>query len=293
MHVVLGASGQVGSAVANALHKNGQPVKGVVRNPAKAKDLEHNGISIAQADLFDSSALQKVFQDANTVFLLTPENPASNDVMGDVKTILQNYRDAIQASGVKRLVGLSSIGAQHASGTGNLEMSYLLEHAFHDLPVQQIFVRATYYYSNWMPYISTVQEHGILPTFFPADLKIPMGAPVDTGNFIAQIMMKDIREQKKVYELTGTLYSGADVAAILENILHRKVTVQPIPKDQWSTTLQQAGFTKNAAQHLNKMTEAVIDGRTQPEQNETAMIKLHTSLEEYFRQALHEPALNN
>jgi uncharacterized protein YbjT (DUF2867 family) len=292
MHVVSGASGQVGSAVAKTLLTNGEPVTGVVRDAAKASDLKRNGMSIAQADLFDASALQKAFQGADTVFLLTPENPASNDVLGDVKAILKNYRDAIHASGIQKIVGLSSIGAQHASGTGNLEMSYLLEHAFHDLPVQQIFIRATYYYSNWMPYISTVQQQGILPTFFPVDLKIPMGSPVDTGTFIAEIMMKDIPEQKKIYELTGTLYSSADVASVLGNIFHRKVTAQPIPKNQWSETLQQAGFTRDAAHNLIKMTEAVIDGRTLPEQKETDMIKLPASLEEYFQLTLHEPALN-
>lgn len=292
MYVVLGASGQVGSAVVKSLQKNGQPVTAVVRNPEKADELKHNGVPILQADLFDTPALQKAFEHADTVFLLTPEDPASQDVLADAKTIVENYREAIHACGVKKLVALSSLGAQHALGTGNLEMSYMLEHAFQGLPVQQIFIRAPYYYSNWMPYITTVQEQGILPTFFPADLKISMGAPADVAAFIARTLMNAIPEQKKLYELTGPAYSSADVASILGNILHRTVEAQTIPPNQWHSTLLQAGFSENAAANMVNMTQAVIDGITGPEQKESKRIELTTPLEIYFQSVLQESALN-
>jgi uncharacterized protein YbjT (DUF2867 family) len=292
MHVVLGASGQVGSAVTKALQKSGQPVTGVVRNPDKASELKHNGVPIVQADLFDTPALQKAFQDADTVFLLTPEDPASQDILADAKSIVQNYREAIHASKVKKIVALSSLGAQHASGTGNLEMSYMLEHAFQGLPVQQIFIRAPYYYSNWMPYISIAQEQGILPTFFPTDLKIAMAAPADVAAFIARTITNAIPEQKKLYELTGPAYTSADVASILGNILHRNIEAQTIPQNQWQSTLLQAGFSENATENMIKMTQAVIDGMTAPEQKESKRIELTTPLEVYFQSVLQESALN-
>jgi uncharacterized protein YbjT (DUF2867 family) len=292
MHVILGASGQVGSAVVKALLKSEQSVTAVVRNPAKTNELRRNGVPIAQADLFDAAALQEAFRNVDTVFLLTPEDPASQDVLHDAKSIVQNYRDAIQASGVKKLVALSSLGAQHASGTGNLEMSYMLEHAFQGLAVQQIFIRAPYYYSNWMLYLSAAQEQGILPTFFPADLKISMGAPADVAAFIARAITNAIPEQKKLYELTGPAYSSADVASALENILHHKVSAQTIPADQWHNTLLQAGFSENAAANMSKMTQAVIAGITRPEQKESKRIQLPTTLETYFQSVLQEPALN-
>lgn len=290
MHVVLGASGQVGSAIVKSLQRSGQPVTAVVRNPEKAEALKHNGVPIAQADLFDAPALQKVFQDVDTVFLLTPEDVASQDILADAKTIVQNYREAIHASGVKKLVALSSLGAQHASGTGNLEMSYMLEHAFEGLPVQQIFIRAPYYYSNWMPYIYMAQEQGILPTFFPIDLEVSMAAPVDVAAFVARSMMNAIPEQKKLYELTGPTYSSADVASILENIFHRSVKAKTIPQNQWYSTLLQAGFSENAATNMIKMTQAVIDGMTAPEQKESKRIELTTPLEIYLQSVLQESA---
>ncbi len=119
-----------------------------------------------------------------------------------------------------------------------------------------------------------------------------MGAPSDVAAFIARTITNAIPEQKKLYELTGPAYSSADVATILENILHRKVSAQTIPSDQWRETLSQAGFSDNATANMIKMTQAVIDGITGPEQKQSKRIELPTSLETYFESVLHEPSPN-
>ena len=242
MHIVLGASGQVGSAIVDALLKRGKSVKGVCRNPQKADNLKSKGIEVEIADFFDLEALKKAFKGGDTVFLLTPENPSSKDILADTESILRNYREAIRFSGIKKVIGLSSIGAQHQFGTGNLQMSYMLEHIFQDLPIKQVFIRPAYYYSNWIASVETAKEQGVLPAFFPTELKIPMVAPTDVAAFIAKTMT-DEAEQEKVYELVGPAsYSSADVAHIFGDRLNRKVEAQQIPQGQWSETLTQLGY---------------------------------------------------
>jgi len=44
--------------------------------------------------------------------LLTPENPKSNDVIADTSHIVQTYKQAIQATGIKKVVALSCIGSR-------------------------------------------------------------------------------------------------------------------------------------------------------------------------------------
>lgn len=282
MNIVLGASGQIGSAIVDALLKEGKPVKGVCRSPQKADKLKSKGIAVEIADFFDLEALKKAFKGGDTIFLLTPENPSSEDILADTESILKNYREAIRFSGIKKVIGLSSIGAQHQFGTGNLQMSYMLEHTFQDLSVKQIFIRPAYYYSNWMAYFETAKEYGVLPTFFPAELKIPMVAPTDVAAFIAKTMT-DEAEQEKVYELVGPVsYSSTDVAHLFGNRLNRKVEAQQIPQGQWSETLKQIGFSTNATDNLIKMIEAVINGKAKPEKEKTDLIKLPTPLESYL-----------
>lgn len=286
MNIILGASGQVGSALAEKLIEKNEPVRAVIRDKEKAGNLERISIEVCIADYFDEKALKQALQGGDLIFVLTPETKKSEDILGDTKTLLKNYRSAIESSPIKKVVGLSSIGAQHASGTGNLQMSYMLEQAFSGMPVHQIFVRPTYYYSNWLPYLSTVREQGILPTFFPADLKITMISPIDVAEYIADIIARDM-EGLQIYELEGPeAYSSIDVAKTFGEVLDRKIEARQIPRAEWKETLQQIGFTEDAIKNFIEMTEAVIDGKTRPERKGTKSVELPTTLKQYFKENL-------
>src|SRR5690606_20711171 len=99
MNIILGATGQIGSAIVKGLVNSKKEVKAVVRNTKKAKTLLPH-IPVEEADYTDTAALKRAFKDGDTVFLLTPEHPQSGDVIGDTKRILANYRAAIENSSI-------------------------------------------------------------------------------------------------------------------------------------------------------------------------------------------------
>jgi uncharacterized protein YbjT (DUF2867 family) len=284
MNTILGASGQVGSAVVANLLKNRQPVKGVIRNEKKAARLKKAGATVALADIHDESALAASFRDATALLVLTPETGEEADLMKDTRTVLQNYRKAVAASSASKVVGLSSVGAQHEKGTGNLMMSYMLEHAFEGLPVKQVFIRPSYYFSNWLEYLDTVKDEGILPTFFPADLSIPMISPIDVAEIIAKVMMDDVNQDvQTVYELEGPAwYSSIDVANTFSEILGIKVETKQIDRAEWEKALKPFGFSKDGIRNFIEMTDAVISGKALPEKNNVVTIKGKTTLMQYM-----------
>lgn len=63
-------------------------------------------------------------------------------------------------------------------------MSYLLERTFTGMDIQPIFARPAYYYSNWLPFVPTAKQ-GVLPTYYPVDLRLPMLSPLDVTEFIS------------------------------------------------------------------------------------------------------------
>jgi uncharacterized protein YbjT (DUF2867 family) len=244
------------------LLKEGQPVRTVIRNSSKAQELKNKGAEVAIADYFDVKALKRAFQGGNSVFLLTPENPECKNCLKEIQMIINNYREAVLSSGIPKIVGLSSMGAQNESGTGNLMASYLLEHAFSGLEIEQIFVRPAYYFSNWLGYLDLVKKYGILPTFFPPEMELPMTAPPDVAKFLAKVIICE-DPQERIYEVMGPHpYSSSDIAKIFEEVLKRDIIVQQILPVEWENTLIQAGFSKDAANNLMLMTKAVIDGKT-------------------------------
>ncbi|MCE7055878.1 NmrA family NAD(P)-binding protein [Algoriphagus sp. AGSA1] len=282
MNVIVGASGQVGSHLINDLKSSGVDVRAVVRNPEKLSD---KTIETRTADLFKVEELKKAFEGGTSVFVLTPENPTSQDIIEESRQIVANYKEAIQATGIRRVIALSCVGAHIDSNTGNVLMSRILEQSLDDLEIEKVFIRPSYYYSNWLGYLDTMEQYGVLPTFFPEDLAIEMNSPVDLAEFIAKIMIDTSSEKKRIYELTGQKYSSCDVAAAFSKLLNKKVSLQPITKDNWVETLVSVGFTENAADNLSDMTQAVIDNRTVPERPGNA-IKLPTTLGEYLEEHL-------
>ena len=282
MNVILGASGQVGSNIVKELAARGLPTRAVVRK--KKTDFDSR-VEVKEADFFDLPQLTKALEGGSTVFLLTPEDPSSKDILGDTKQVINNYHQAIQANGIKKLVGLSCVGAHVEGNTGNILMSRMLELGFDDLNLSKVFIRPSYYFSNWLGFMETIEQYGVMPSFFPPDLKIDMNSPLDVAKFVAKAIVNDHKgSDKQIFELAGPeKYSSREVAEVFARVLHKKVEVQSIPKEQWKQTLLSAGFTDNTSENLMDMTQAVIDQSVSPE-HEDQVNKLPTSLEQYLKE---------
>lgn len=284
VNIIVGASGQVGSYIIDRLLANEIPTIAVVRDPNK---LKNSNLPFRQADLFNTDQVVKAFYGATTAFLLTPENPSSNDIIDDTKRIIENYRKAIEANKIKRIICLSSIGAHIEGKSGNLIMSKLLEKSFDNFNIDKIFVRPSYYFSNWFGYLSTIEQFGILPTFFPEELTIEMLSPLDLAYFIAEIIAKPIEQTTtNVYELVGPkTYNSIDISRAFSSVLNKEVFLQSIPRVKWKETLLSVGFTSNSADNLIDMTQAVVDGFTIPE-FPSKTISLKTTIDDYLRQKM-------
>lgn len=280
MDIVLGATGRVGSALTTALLAKGRKVRAVVRNARKAEPLRKRGASVAVADFADQHALRSAFAGGECVFILTAEDPGSRNAVADADEFLTHCREAIAGEGIRRVVGLSSCGAQHASGTGFLMVSHRLERAFDGLPVETTFIRPSYYYSNWTMSLPFVREHGVLPTFFPEDFRIPMISPEDVADFASKVMVREI-EPSKIHEITGPCaYSPCDIARMMKEAFQRDVTPQSIPETHWVETLMDVGFSAANAEHMAAMTAATLAGLSAAEGEMTA---LPTTFPEYLR----------
>ena len=106
------------AAVEKLLNDETRPtVIGIYRNlnkvPAEFKS--HPNFKAVQADLSDAGSLD--FTGSDAVLALTPPKYDGSDFIAETKKAATNVRNAIERSGtVRRLVYISSMGAQHAEG---------------------------------------------------------------------------------------------------------------------------------------------------------------------------------
>jgi len=65
MNIILGATGQIGSAIVKKLIEKGLPVKAVIRNKEKADELKSYGAEVAIADYFDLDSLKEAVKNSD------------------------------------------------------------------------------------------------------------------------------------------------------------------------------------------------------------------------------------
>jgi len=241
MFVVAGASGNTGKVVAETLLGQGRGVRVLVRAAAKGEAWKARGAEVAVAELDDAVALGKALAGAEGAYLLLPPRFESTSVRADNGRRAQVLARAIDASGVKHVVFLSSVGAQHASGGGPIGSVHDAEATLSATRADVTFLRAAYFMENWGGSLFALDQ-GVLPTFLTADRAIPMVATHDIGTTAARLLLEG-GQGKRVVELAGPReYSPREVAAALARVTKRDVAAQQGPEEAIVGALQGAGM---------------------------------------------------
>src|ERR1700730_14636589 len=125
MYALMGITGQVGSAVANALLEHGEQVRAIVRNPEKAKVWAERGVQLATAEYDDAKALEAAFRGATSVFAMLPPYFAPSPDLREPKQVIEAIATALDRARPEKVVYLSSIGAQQNSAIGLITVLHL------------------------------------------------------------------------------------------------------------------------------------------------------------------------
>lgn len=144
--------------------------------------------------------------------------------------------------------------------------------------------------SNWAGTIGTLRESGILPSFFPANMTLPMVAPEDLGHVAAKRLLSSTDDVGIVNIEGPERYSPTDVAHVFSRAFKTDVTVKTVPRDQWVETFIAFGFSDAAAASYACMTAAVVDGEASTAVGE--VVRGETGLRTYIANLIALPAVH-
>ncbi len=253
MFVVLGATGHTGSVVAETLLERNQPVRVVVRSADKGANWKAKGAEVVVASLDDVATLTKTFQGASAVYLLVPPNYGASSWLAEQRQRIDRAAEAVKASGIAHVVLLSSIGAHLPDGTGPIRAARYGEQQFSAVARNVTILRPGYFMDNWASGLGSAKEKGLLPSFIPPQMKMPMISTRDIGRVAADRLMAGGRGHATV-ELAGPEeYSPEDVAAALGRIIGRAVVAQAAPLSAVVPAFTSFGFSEEAAGLFEEM----------------------------------------
>lgn len=283
MFVVLGATGHTGRAAAEALLAGGRGVVAVGRNPQKLQALAAKGAKTAAGDAFDPAFLTEVFQGAEGVYALLPPDVTARDFLAHYDRAAQAIEKALKAAGVRRVVFLSSQGAQHKDGTGPIKALYAQEERFKALGLDLTILRPGYFCENLLGSLPLIKHQGIHGGAIAPDARFNMIATADIGAFAASELARSGASGLRLMELYGPRdYTMTEATRILGEAVGKPgLAYVHFPDADFKGALVQAGFSAHVAELFAEMAHAISDGLVSGTQPRTPANTGATALEDF------------
>ncbi len=261
MYAIMGITGRVGAALATNLLQEGQKVRGIVREKAKAAHWEARGVELAVADYTDPVALEAAFDSAEGVFVMMPPYFTPAPGFPEAREVIASLRQAFDAVRPGKAVYLSSVGAQHSTGLGLITQSHLLEQELGSLPISNAFLRAAWFMENFQWDIESARKKGQFTSFLnPLERQFPMVATSDLGRTGAKTLQEEWRGNRFL-EIEGPWrYSSLDVAVAFSKLLKHPVQAVSLPREKWPAFFEFQGTAPDRTAPRIEMLEGFNSG---------------------------------
>ena len=284
---VLGATGQIGSILADELLKKGHKVRAIGRNAQKLESLRINGAEIFNANFTNVNDLAEAFKDCDGIFtMIPPDYGADNftscqDMYGNV------IFDAIKKSKVKKVLNLSSIGAQHKDKTGPIKGLYNQEQKLNELiNVDVLHFRPSYFMQNFYWAATVIQQFGIISSAIKSDLPMWMVSTNDIGKKAAQILSDLSFTGQSIYEFVGTnQWTQSQATAMIGKAIGQpELKYVQASYEEATQAMLDSGMKRSIVELLVEMHKGLNDGLIVPTQFITQEHKGNISFETFAQE---------
>ncbi|AYD48164.1 NmrA family NAD(P)-binding protein [Arachidicoccus soli] len=261
MNIILtGSLGHISKPLAEELIQKGHSVTVISSKAERRKEIEALGAKAAIGSIEDPAFLTKTFIGADIVYLMETLGAGSFfdqnlDYMLAINTIANNYKQAIQESGVKKIIHLSSIGAHTDKGNGMLAFHHNVENILKSLPedISIKFMRPVGFYYNMFAFIPTIKAQNLIIQNYGGDAKEPWVSPLDIASVIAEEMDKPF-DRREVRYIASDEIAPNELAKLLgEAIGKPDLKWQVVPDEQILNTMIAAGMNPDVAKGLVEM----------------------------------------
>ncbi|MDY0932866.1 NAD(P)H-binding protein [Chryseobacterium sp. CFBP8996] len=262
--IITGSLGNVAKPLVQQLIGEGHNITVISSNETKKDEIETLGAKAAIGSIADLDFLVKTFEGADAAFLMTPPNMGGINIVENTINAGKNYAEAIKQTGVKRIVMLSSIGAESPVENGPIKGLHFIEKFYNELEnISVTFLRAGYFYLNFFNDIPLIKNAGIIGANFPQDTKVPLVHPIDIAKAAAEELVKNF-EGKNVRYIVSDVRITSEFAKVFGNTIGKPELPWIEFKDEDSLNgMLQAGLPQEMAELYTEMGRGIRTGVVQ------------------------------
>jgi len=285
-YILLGSLGNITKPLAQQLIAKGHQVTIVSSDPAKAAGIAALGATPALGSVEDTGFLTATLKGADAAYLMIPPKFDANPWKEWIGSVGRKYAQAIKASGLKKLVFLSSIGADQPAGVGPVSGIHLAEEALRTLSgVDILFLRPGYFYFNLFAVIGLLKQAGIYGNNYGPDRKLILVHPRDIAAVAAEELLSVSFKGIGVRYIAGDERTSKDVAAVLGAAIGKP----ELPYVQFSDEdnhqgLLAAGLSEEVANNYTEMGVAIRTGTMFEDYQQHRPVPSPTRLEDFAKE---------
>ncbi|HRB72164.1 MAG TPA: NAD(P)H-binding protein [Flavobacterium sp.] len=258
---ISGSLGNIGKPLTTKLVAAGHHVTVISSTADRQQAIADLGAVAAIGSVSDANFLKKVFTGADAVFVMTPPNMGGANIIANTTEAGKAFAAAITASGVKRVVMLSSIGGDLPTGNGPIAGLHNIEKIYNELEsVSVTILRAGLFFTNFYNDVLLIKGMGIMGANYPGAIRVPFVYPGDIATAAAEELQKN-STGKNVRYIVSDVRSPNEAAQVLGTAIgNPELPWVEFTDEQALQGMQQAGLPEEVAQLYAEMGSGFRNG---------------------------------
>lgn len=284
MILVMGATGNIGSKITTHLLAQGQKVRCVARRFPN-KDT-FRGADITQGDANNVSFLTDAMRGCSAVFTMIPPNMTAPEMRFYQNKFGEVVAEAIEEANIKKVVNLSSVGADLESGTGPVLGLHDQEERLNEIAHADIVhLRPAYFMENLLSGITSIISMNCYFGTIPADASCSMIATRDIAARAAFLLMSPTFKSHSVEYLLGERdITHREIIRVMGQAIGKPdLEYVEVPTQEMKNYLVGAGISEDWANGILETSEAIGNGTIAATIKRNKTNTTATSIEEFAR----------
>jgi uncharacterized protein YbjT (DUF2867 family) len=216
MIVITGATGKTGSKIAELLIGKKDKIRVIGRSMERLARFAQMGAETMAGDQSEAQFLTNAFAGADAGYLLIPPKIDAPDIRKYYNALGDAAITAIRKSGIRKIVFLSSLGADKDQGTGPVLGLHDVERKLEIMKnTDVVFLRAGYFMENTLMNIPMMKTQRITGNHLSADAPISVVAAADISMKAAEMLSTRTFIGHVVVELFGQRISYREMTGII------------------------------------------------------------------------------
>ena len=243
MIVITAPTGNIGHQVLDNVLAADQPVRVVVRDPARLAADVRDRVEVIQGSHGDPQVVIRAFKGADALFWLLPSGRPAASMEEIYVGFTRPAAEAMRSQGVKRVVDVSALGrgTAYAGRAGHVTASLAMD--------------------NLLRQTRAIKEQGTFSDTISPDIKLPTVATRDIAAVAARLLLDATWTGQEEVPLLGPEdLSSNDMAAVISEVLGTPVPYRQMPRQAFKDQLTGYGRPEAMVQGVLDMMIAKDNG---------------------------------